>query len=352
VKTNLSKINVHPNYWYPVLRESQLAKGQTLPVEFGGRRLVVYRDRDGELHAMENSCAHRRVALHTGEVKNCNLVCSYHGWEFAPDGRLASIPYWPSDKKLPNVGVKTYPIQVRGELIWIFPGDPAEAERVAIPDTSDLHNDEWFSFCLDNDFYNHYSIGIINGMDYYHFHLHRRFQPWSEIKLLNLESDENSVVGEYEIITTKGRAGRLFKAILGEGRKERVVETLRVSYFYPHHLAEVGDKLKVWVFFLPVSDRHVKAFITMYVKSSGIQRLWHKPFKRFFSPLILKRIQVQDAWIGLQEQEAWDLYPNDPRCETNPISVAVEKLLVAKWRESLIDDSKTNSELSYSTAAD
>lgn len=349
MRVNLSKTNVHPDYWYPALRDSQLARGQCVSVVFNGQRIVLYRDTSGALHAMENSCAHRRVALHTGEVKNCNLVCSYHGWEYGSDGRLASIPYWPADKKLPNVGLRTYPTQSRGGLIWIFPGDPERATVVPIPDTSAVDNDQWFSFCLDNDFYNHYSIGIINGMDYYHFHLHRRFQPWSEIKLLKLESDEESVVGEYEIITTTGRAARLFKAILGESGKDKVVESLKVSYFYPHHLAEVGEKLRVWVFFLPVNDRHVKAFITMYVKASGIQRLWHKPFKQFFSPLILRRIQVQDAWVGLQEQEAWDLYPHEPRCETNPISVAVEKLLV---RKSADVDSHVNKDVSFSSAAD
>jgi hypothetical protein len=54
-----------------------------------------------------------------------------------------------------------------------------------------------------------------------------------------------------------------------------------------------------------------------------------------FSPLILRRIQVQDAWAGLQEQRAWELYPNAPRYETNPISNAVEKLLIRKWQQEL-----------------
>ena len=333
MRPNLCKLGVDPNYWYPVLRASKLGRGRAVPITFWKRQVVLYRDREGQVHAMDNSCAHRRVALHTGEVRDCNIVCPYHGWEYGPEGELASIPYWPADKKLPHVRLRSYPTESRNGLIWFFPGDPQLASSVPVPDTSSLENKEWFSFCLDNDFYNHYSIGIINGMDYYHFHLHRNFQPWSDIKLLNLESGDNSVVGEYEIITTRGKAARLFKAILGESGSQKVVESLRVHYLYPHHLAEVGEKIKVWAFFLPLNEKHVKAFITMYIKASGLQRALRKPFQKFFSPLILKRIQVQDAWIGLQEQEAWDLYPNEPRCETNPISVAVEKLLVRKWTE-------------------
>jgi phenylpropionate dioxygenase-like ring-hydroxylating dioxygenase large terminal subunit len=331
VKANLCKVGVDPNYWYPVLREKELAKGKALPVTFSQRRLVVFRDQAGQVHTLDNSCAHRKVALHTGEVRDCRIVCPYHGWEYESAGKLVGIPYWEADKKIPNIKLRNYPTQCRNGLIWIFPGDFELADAAAIPDTSALENKEWFSFRLDNDFYNHYSIGIINGMDYYHFHLHRKFQPWSDIRLVKLQSEENSVFGEYEIVSTRGRAARFFKTILGEGGSAQVVESLKVHYLYPHHLAEVGEKIKVRAYFLPVNEKHVKAFITMYVRASGIHRFFRKPFQTLFSPLILKRIQVQDAWIGLQEQEAWELYPHEPRCETNPISIAVEKLLVQKW---------------------
>lgn len=332
---NLCEIGVDPNYWYPILRESKLAKGKSLPVTFWQNRWLIFRDQTGQVYALDDKCAHRKVALHTGEVRDCRIVCPYHGWEYESDGKLAKIPYWTSDKKLPNVKIQNYPIECRNGLIWIFPGNPELAATVPVPDTSALENKEWFSFCLDNDFYNHYSIGIINGMDYYHFHLHQKFQPWSDIKLIKLRSDESSVIGEYEITSTRGKAARFFKSILGEGGNDKVVESLKVHYLYPHHLAEVGEKIKVWAYFLPVNERHVKAFITMYVRASGVNRLFRKPFQKLFSPLILRRIQVQDAWIGLQEQEAWEFYPNEPRCETNPISIAVQKLLVQKWTNHL-----------------
>jgi hypothetical protein len=326
---------VNLNYWYPVARDRSLKINRPILASVWDKQLVIYRDRTGEARALDNACAHRRVALHEGEVRDCRIVCPYHGWEYDPDGVLAAIPYWPAGKQLPKVELNSYPVQRRGGLIWVFPGDRRKASEVSIPDTSELESGEWFSFCIDNDFYNHYSIGIINGMDYYHFHLHRKYQPWSDIELLNLRSNEDSVVGEYNIITTRGGAGRFFKAILGEARSEKVSRVLRVHYLYPHHFAEVGDDIKVWAFFLPVNEKHVKAFITMYVKARGVQRIFRKPFEMLFSPLILRRIQVQDAWAGLQEQRAWELYPNAPRYETNPISNAVEKLLIRKWQQEL-----------------
>ena len=335
MKMNLCSIGTNLNYWYPVARAASLKKDKPIPVSVWNKQLVVYRDQTGEVQALDNACGHRRVALHTGEIRDCRIVCAYHGWEYDNAGRLAAIPYWPAGKPLPKVELRTYPVKQHGGFIWVFPGDKSKASQVSLPDTSELETNEWFSFCLDNDFYNHYSIGIINGMDYYHFHLHRKYQPWSDIELMNLQSNEDSVIGEYNIITTRGGPARFFKAILGESRSETVSRVLRVHYLYPHHLAEVGDDLKVWVFFLPVNERHVKVFITMYIKAQGIHRIFRKPFKLLFSPLVLRKIQAQDAWAGLQEQKAWELYPTEPRYETNPISSAVEKLLIRKWQQEI-----------------
>jgi renierapurpurin 18,18'-hydroxylase len=341
MENSLCSIGVDTNYWFVVLREKELKKKQAIPVTIWHQRLVLYRDELGKVHTLSDRCAHRKVALHPGEVRDCRLVCPYHGWEYNPDGKLAAIPYWAIDKELPKIQLRSYPTECRNGLIWVFPGDSEKAAQVPIPDTSELETDEWFSFCLDNEFHNHYSIGIINGMDYYHFHLHRKFQPWSDIRTVNIRADQDSVVGEYEITSTRGFAARFFKAILGEASSATVTRSLKVHYLYPHHLAELGDQIKVWAFFLPVDQNHVKAFITMYIKAVGIQRFFRQPFQLLFSPLLLKRIQVQDAWVGCQEQTAWELYPTEPRCEINQISIAAQELMIRKWSQYLLQLDKS-----------
>ena len=173
--------------------------------------------------------------------------------------------------------------------------------------------------------------GLINGMDYFHFFLHRRFQPWSKIEVVGVDKKENSITGEYEVTTTQGRAATFLKVLLGERKTSVVKQSLKVHFHYPHHLAELGEDIKVWAFFLPVNAKHVRVFITMYIRAKGIHRFLRRPFQILMSPLILKRIQRQDAWIGRQEQQAWEKYPEETRCEVNPISVAVEKLVRAKW---------------------
>jgi choline monooxygenase len=53
---------------------------------------VVVRDEDGELRAFYNVCRHHAAQVMIGEGSTDTLVCPYHGWTYALDGRLVSAP--------------------------------------------------------------------------------------------------------------------------------------------------------------------------------------------------------------------------------------------------------------------
>ena len=125
---------LHPDYWYPVEYDARVRRGQIVEVQFWGQSIALYRGADGRLRAMENRCAHRQLPLSLGEVNGCGLTCAYHGWQYDEAGRLAQIPHELFGRARPAVGVATYPVRARYGLTWLFPGDPAMAERRAIPD--------------------------------------------------------------------------------------------------------------------------------------------------------------------------------------------------------------------------
>ena len=329
--TNISEIGVDLDYWYPVIRDKDLKKGRIVSATVWHKPLIVYRAEDGRVHALDDHCAHRRVALLEGQVKDCRLVCPYHGWEYDSNGRLVAIPYWPKEKRIPRLNITSYPTTLSNGIVWIFPGDPEKAASRNVPDTSAVDTPEWLAFRLDRDFSNHYGIGLINGMDYFHFYLHRRFQPWSDIGVTHVESSNDHVSGEFRIVTTRGFAARFFKTLLGHNQNSTVTQSLKVHYLYPHHLAEIDEDMKVWAFFRPVHESLVKVFITTYIRSKGINRLYRYVLQSLLSPLLLRRIQREDAWIGMQEQQAWKRLPHLERHEINPISVAAQNLMIERW---------------------
>jgi choline monooxygenase len=67
--------------------------GDHVVCEIAGVPLVVVRGDDGALRALHNVCRHR-----AGPLATCNgrgvreLVCKYHGWRYALDGRLRGAP--------------------------------------------------------------------------------------------------------------------------------------------------------------------------------------------------------------------------------------------------------------------
>ncbi|MFC4587295.1 Rieske 2Fe-2S domain-containing protein [Sphaerisporangium corydalis] len=330
--SNLCDIGVDPRCWYPACRTDELGQGRTREVRFLGRSFVVFRDRTGAVHCLDNACAHRRVALHEGEVSDCNIVCPYHGWEFGPDGTLARIPYWEPDAALPRLRVRTFPVTERSGLVWFVP-EPVDPLPPPPPDTAAWDGGAWFSFRQDRVFPNHYGIGLINGMDYTHFHLHRKYQPWSHLDLRDLSAEEDRVFGAYEVTSGQGRAERVLRMLLGSDRGASTVSyPLEVHYDYPHHHAHLGDGMVVWVFFRPELRDRVTVYITLYIKARRGTRRLRQLAEPFFRRLVLAKIQEQDAWIGEREQVAWETRPDEPRCELNPVSAAAERLLRSRWQ--------------------
>ena len=116
---------MNPDYWYAVEEVRRVKPGTVTEVVFWKQSIALFRSEDGSFHAMENRCLHRQIKLSLGEVEGCRLVCGYHGWEYDEDGHVVEIPDLFGRKQVPRLSVRSYPVQVRYGLVWIFPGDPA-----------------------------------------------------------------------------------------------------------------------------------------------------------------------------------------------------------------------------------
>lgn len=81
-----------PNHWYPILESHQLGDKPTC-IERFGKKLAVWRDKDGRAAVFHNHCPHRRAPLSLGSVHGEALVCAYHGWRFNRDGDCIEKPW-------------------------------------------------------------------------------------------------------------------------------------------------------------------------------------------------------------------------------------------------------------------
>lgn len=115
------------------LARSEDVRDEPLRAELLGEAVVLWRS-EGELHAFRDLCIHRGAALSLGRVENNQLVCPYHGWQYAGDGRCTHIPAQPTGSKVPTKArALTYSVQERYGLIWVAL-EPPTFELPAFPE--------------------------------------------------------------------------------------------------------------------------------------------------------------------------------------------------------------------------
>ena len=102
-----------------------------------GEPVVVWRNDAGALHAMEDRCAHRHAPLSHGRIEGDTLRCMYHGMAFNAEGRCIEMPLMP---KCPDVQLRVYPVVDKNDWLWVWMGDPAQADEALIPDAHGIHD--------------------------------------------------------------------------------------------------------------------------------------------------------------------------------------------------------------------
>jgi phenylpropionate dioxygenase-like ring-hydroxylating dioxygenase large terminal subunit len=127
-----------PNYWYPVAVSRSLKK-KPLAVKVLSEKIVLVRDR-GKVRALNDRCPHRGVPLSAGRKEfPGTLSCVYHGWTYdLSSGELVAALTDGTQSPICGkalVKVKTYPVEERAGMIWVYVGDvPAPPIEEDIPE--------------------------------------------------------------------------------------------------------------------------------------------------------------------------------------------------------------------------
>ena len=113
------------NAWYVAAWADEIGEAP-LARRILNEPVVLYRDWQGRAAALLDMCCHRGAPLHLGKVVEQGLECGYHGLIFDRSGACVRVPG--QDHILERSRVRSFPGGRAGRLLWIWMGDPAQAD--------------------------------------------------------------------------------------------------------------------------------------------------------------------------------------------------------------------------------
>ncbi len=334
---------MNPNYWYPAEWSHAVRKGAVTEVSFWGDSIAVFRAADGRLGAMENRCAHRQIKLTEGHVRDCNLVCLYHGWSYDADARLVGMKHDDFGKRLPQIRLRSYPVRERYGLIWVFPGDPALADRVPLPEIPFYDRpDRWAHIRLDYTWEAQHYMVIDNLCNLTHLYVHGNWVPYGETMLADhgLEHGERIHLRWQHTLRRRDPLYPIYKLLFAPDLRSDESDT-RMIYDYPYQRALSNGRIRSCNFMLPCTPTRTRVFTIQLWKSFGVHggpsippAVMQQTWARLIRPYT-REIFRQDGATVEAEQVALREHWRKPYPEPNPSVRLFEKVTIDRWRAHL-----------------
>ena len=169
------------DYWYPVC-PSSFVKERPVQLKRFGHSLVLWRDAEGHVRALEDRCPHRGAPLSQGVTMGDRLSCPYHGVEVRYDGVVTRVPGSPGCKLEGRKATRSFHVEERAGAIFLYNAtEPVDAApSLTLPD--ELSSDaEYSSFLCYVEWKCDYRYALDNVMDPMHgTFLHKQSHSMSE----------------------------------------------------------------------------------------------------------------------------------------------------------------------------
>ena len=111
-------------YWQPAALADELAGDRPVcSATVLGEELVLFRNEQGDLGALDRHCAHRGADLAFGRREDGGLRCPFHGWLFDVSGRCLETPAEPDDRLCSRIKQRAYPMCERSGILFVYLGE-------------------------------------------------------------------------------------------------------------------------------------------------------------------------------------------------------------------------------------
>lgn len=112
------------NNWYVICLSKEL-KNKPINRKIYDNHFALFRDENNKPVCILDRCLHRHTHLSMGGwVKDGQIVCPYHGWQYDKTGQVTHIPSeGPNSEVTRKLCLKTLPCVEQDGAIWVYTGE-------------------------------------------------------------------------------------------------------------------------------------------------------------------------------------------------------------------------------------
>lgn len=261
------------NVWHPVAPSWAVRNAPTGLTRLGDN-IVLWRDAEGKVHALEDRCPHRGARLSLGWNEGDHLACWYHGVEVNGEGKVLKVPAVAGCPMEGQTCVRSYPVHEAAGAIFVYFGDEAHREPVDMELPPQLVGDEYDRFLCVAHWNCNYRYAIDNVMDPAH-------GAFLHAKSHSMASGDRQA----DMRIKKIKNGIRFEKTNQQGVNFDWTEYNETGAMYlhlaiPYQKRLTGGQFEIIGFATPVDENHTLVFFWRCKQVQGWQRdLWRFMYK-------------------------------------------------------------------------
>jgi phenylpropionate dioxygenase-like ring-hydroxylating dioxygenase large terminal subunit len=277
--------------WYVILFSREVKRNRVVGVKRLGVNIVVWRDGKGKLGAALDKCPHRGIQLSKGKMKEDNLQCPFHGFEYDASGRCRIIPANGKAAKVPDhIRLDSYPVSEANGFIYLF--WKSKEKPAAPPDELPWFIDLEGNFAVSeftDPWKAHYSRVIENQLDVVHLpFIHKTTIGRGIGPLVNGPYTE--VSGTSLSFWPGNEQDNGQTPVLPKDMKKPERKSTYLTFLFPNLWQNhIMDAMRIVVAFVPVDESNTILYLRTYQKMVRIPVLKELFFwlSRIYNKIIL-----------------------------------------------------------------
>lgn len=155
------------NRWYPVMPSWRI-DGAPVGMTRLGENIVMWRESNGRVHAIEDRCPHRGARLSLGWNLGDRLACWYHGIEIDGTGKVRNVPAVDACPIEGRQCVRAYAVREAKGVAYLWFGDELHAQPGPLELPEQLHAPEWEAMSCIAHWDCNWQFAVDNVMDPMH----------------------------------------------------------------------------------------------------------------------------------------------------------------------------------------